>query len=463
MDGAGDAARGGHRGRQRVALGVPGTRAGPAPTSRCGRIRRGSTPARARGRILAACGPQALPAAVSDRILGAACARDPPLGRGAARPRRARRRRDRGDRDHDDLGSRSACRWERRSRGRRSAARHGTVARPSVESGPRRVPSSAAVAGVGLLAMLAAARGARSGTWIAVGVAAGVSATLRIPNVLVLLPVAVVLLCACGGTSSERMRGVIHVAVGALVGLLPLLVQNWCYFGSPFATGYGYWVPGTFFATRYALGPPVSGGSDPNALFYARALLGKGELYGWPVAALVGVGAFLGMRRPGGPRALAILAVAYAGALYAFQSVFFWQSERFLLPAVPLLTALAALPLSALAGRVVRVTVDARSDHRPAEASDGAGTCEDAAERGTPRLRLDPPRFRRSVLLRAPGYTPCRILGRGACPTWPLGGVAGAAPPRAVGSGIALRGPASVPRARPPRRRSRETDPRARR
>jgi hypothetical protein len=217
------------------------------------------------------------------------------------------------------------------------------------------VPSSAAVAGVGLLAMLAAARGARSAMWIAVGVAAGVSATLRIPNVLVLLPVAIVLLCACGGAPSDRMRGLIHVAGGALVGSLPLLVQNWWYFGSPLATGYGYWVPGSFFATRYAFGPPTGGGTDPNAVFYARALLGNGELYGWPVAALVGVGAVLGVRQPGGPRALAILAVAYVGVLYVFQSLFFWQSERFLLPAVPLLTALAALPLSAPAGRIVRV------------------------------------------------------------------------------------------------------------
>jgi 4-amino-4-deoxy-L-arabinose transferase-like glycosyltransferase len=217
------------------------------------------------------------------------------------------------------------------------------------------VPSSAAVAGVGLLAMLAAARGARSAMWIAVGVAAGVSATLRIPNVLVLVPATLVLLCACEGTSSDRMRGVVHVAAGALVGLLPLLVQDWWYFGSPFATGYGYWVPESFFGIRYALGLPAGGGTDANVLFYLQALLGKGELYGWPVAALVGAGTFLGMRRAGAPRALAILAVSYVGALYAFQSLFFWQSERFLLPAVPLLIAIAALPLSALAGRVMRL------------------------------------------------------------------------------------------------------------
>ena len=217
------------------------------------------------------------------------------------------------------------------------------------------VPSSAAVASVALLVLLAAARGARSGMWVGVGVAAGMSATLRIPSVLVLVPVPIVLLCGSVGSSVDRIRGMIYVVAGALLGLLPLLLENWWYFGSPLATGYGYWVPGTLFDARYAFGPPAGGGTDANALFYARALLGGGELYGWPLAVLVCVGTFLGLRQPAGPRALAILAVGYAGVVYVFQSLFFWQAERFLLPAVPLLAAVAALPLSAVAGRLMRI------------------------------------------------------------------------------------------------------------
>jgi hypothetical protein len=139
-----------------------------------------------------------------------------------------------------------------------------------------------------------------------------------------------------------------------LASILPLLIYNWLLFGSPLTTGYGYWNPGSFFGTRFVLGAPIGGGSEPNAIFYGRALLGQGELYPWPVAVLAALGIVIGVRTSGKPRTLVLLTLGVAGVLYVMQSAFFWQSERFLLPAVPLMMAVAALPLAPSAGPLAR-------------------------------------------------------------------------------------------------------------
>jgi hypothetical protein len=60
------------------------------------------------------------------------------------------------------------------------------------------------------------------------------------------------------------------------------------------------------------------------------------------------------MRAGGRARTLALLAVGLTGAVYALQCVFFWQGERFPLPAVPLIAAVGGLALAPSAPRLVR-------------------------------------------------------------------------------------------------------------
>jgi 4-amino-4-deoxy-L-arabinose transferase-like glycosyltransferase len=216
------------------------------------------------------------------------------------------------------------------------------------------VPSSAAVAAVALL-VLGAARRASAAWWSAVGVAAGLAATIRQPNVLLLLPAAGITLTARGISSSTRLRHLAGLAAGAGLGMAPLLVQQWHRFGSPLATGYGYWVADDLFRASYVLGPPFAGGSEPNALFYGAAALGLRSLYGWSVAILAGAGTVMGLGRGGAARTLAILGGGFLGALWLLHAFFFWQAERFLLPAVPLVTAVAAVPLARAARPLWRV------------------------------------------------------------------------------------------------------------
>jgi 4-amino-4-deoxy-L-arabinose transferase-like glycosyltransferase len=212
------------------------------------------------------------------------------------------------------------------------------------------VPSSAALAAVSLLALSVAARGGTAARWALVGCATGLATMVRTQSIVIVVPLGLIVLL----TSRKRPRDLVALLAGALAGMLPLLIYDWRVFGSPLATGYGYWVPGSFFGAQYVLGTPAGGGSDPNATFYGRALLGQGDLYPWPVAVLAALGIARGIRTSGTPRILVLMTLGLVGALYALQTVFFWQAERFLLPALPLVAALAALPLAPSSGRLAR-------------------------------------------------------------------------------------------------------------
>jgi hypothetical protein len=204
------------------------------------------------------------------------------------------------------------------------------------------VPSATAVAVVALLC-LHAARRATPGAWLAVGVGAGLAATLRLSNALLVVPASAAVL-ATGG----RLGSLAALGTGALIGVAPLLAQQYHALGSPFATGYAYWLPGTrFFGTVHVLGPPAGGGTEPNALFYGAALSGAETSYAPGVALLAAAGLVIGFRRGGDTRTLALFAAVFTAALWALYACFFWQAERFLVPALPLLATVAALPLAA--------------------------------------------------------------------------------------------------------------------
>lgn len=206
------------------------------------------------------------------------------------------------------------------------------------------VPASALVAALALWTMGALGRSQqRVAEWLALGVALGLAAAVRESCVLMIAPIAGAL--ALRGRAS--VRSVAAVAAGVVVGLLPLLGYRLVRFGSPFADGYAYWVTFAHHGVRYLFGPPAAGGREPNVFFYLRQLAGFGTLYPWPVTLLVGAGVVSAVRRPGPVRTLALVAGGYVVAALALYVPFYWQWDRFLVPVLPLVCALAAVPLGA--------------------------------------------------------------------------------------------------------------------
>jgi 4-amino-4-deoxy-L-arabinose transferase-like glycosyltransferase len=213
------------------------------------------------------------------------------------------------------------------------------------------VPASCLVGWLAVTAM-AAKRHASAVAWAAVGLLTALSATVRPAAVLFLIGAGVVLdPLSC----PRRMRSVAALGAGACIGAAPLLAWNAVTFGSPFSDGYHLWVRAKLFSLAL-LAPPVGGGTDPNIVHYAQALAGLGDLYPWPVAVLVALGLVEGLRRPGPTRTLCGLTLGFVVPLVIFQTLFFWQDTRFLLPALPLLCAVAAMPFASGEPASVRVS-----------------------------------------------------------------------------------------------------------
>src|SRR5262249_44549816 len=78
-----------------------------------------------------------------------------------------------------------------------------------------------------------------------------------------------------------------------------------------------------------------------------------------PVALLAAAGIAVGIGRPGAARALAVLTVGAGLMLLAVYLPFFWQWDRFFLPLLPLVAALAAVPVGTDGPRWLRVTAAA--------------------------------------------------------------------------------------------------------
>ena len=165
---------------------------------------------------------------------------------------------------------------------------------------------------------------------------------MRLPNVLLLAP-AIVLLAIFGAQLGRAAL----VAATCAVGLVPLLLYDASRFGSPFRTGYALWVPIPPMGLRYVFGLPAGGGSTANLPFYATNLGGFGELWPWPWAILIVVGAACAFRSGERlERAIAVTAVGFLALLLATYLPYFWQDARFFVPALPPLFVLAALALS---------------------------------------------------------------------------------------------------------------------
>jgi len=215
------------------------------------------------------------------------------------------------------------------------------------------VPGSAAVAwlAVWTIALLRGPAGVRA--WLALGAVSGLAAAVR-PSALDLAPVTALLLLADPRLAARaRVARVVAVAVGIALGLAPSLALNSVRFGSPFASGYGYWAPDAYFGTSYLFGA-VNGGETANVPFYAAQLAGLGRLYSLPVAIMIAGGAWILARAGGDGRRLLLLALGSVTVMLARQLPFFWQSERYALSVVPLVCAVASAPFGSHASRRVR-------------------------------------------------------------------------------------------------------------
>ena len=238
------------------------------------------------------------------------------------------------------------------------------------------VPASAAVVwlAAGVLALLA--RRARPAAWLLLGVACGLAGSIRYA-VWALLPAACVTVALLGpGPPALRAKQLAALLAGAALGVAPLLWLNAELFGSALRDGYGYWVRDTLLAP----GRIVAGAADAspgNLRFYGGQLLGLGTLYPWPAGVLLVLGTVVAARGTTPARALATLAWLVAGALLVLLAGFLWQWDRLLLPVLPLVMALMALPCGgasslrlrvpalALAGLVVALGASAREHFAP--------------------------------------------------------------------------------------------------
>ncbi|MFM7140529.1 MAG: glycosyltransferase family 39 protein, partial [Alphaproteobacteria bacterium] len=217
------------------------------------------------------------------------------------------------------------------------------------------LPSTAACALVALGCLRRASRARRGAAGdVALGAAAGLLSLLRIGNLAIALPVmALAALGPAPGGHGQRVARAFRTAAGFAAGLLPLALLQARDFGAPWRTGYDLW-HGAAFSTDFATRPGFGAtGELANPAFYARLLAGDGDLYPWPIALLVVLGlvAGLGTRGDGAPRRLAAFALLFTSALLALHVPFFWQWDRFLLPALPLLAALAGCGAVALGAR----------------------------------------------------------------------------------------------------------------
>jgi 4-amino-4-deoxy-L-arabinose transferase-like glycosyltransferase len=189
-----------------------------------------------------------------------------------------------------------------------------------------------------------ATRKAGPRAWLGLGVAVGLSALLRLSGAMIALPIAVAAATQRGSAGARGAR-LVAFGTGVAIGALPTAVYGLLRFGSPLKSGYDYWVVARFFGWDYAVDHPAGGGTAANLTFYAHQLAGLGRLYAWPVAALAAISLVVGLRRGGPTRMLAGLTAGTSLVLLATYLPFFWQSDRFLLPALPLVSALAAVPV----------------------------------------------------------------------------------------------------------------------
>lgn len=203
------------------------------------------------------------------------------------------------------------------------------------------VPASAVVAWLAVWVLAVLRRRAGVPECVLLGVAVALGGSIR-SSAWLLGPAAAVVLLAFGGDGAERRRRSAALLAGLVLGQLPLLWWNAEVFGHPLADGYGYWVRDPIFSLDRAFAPGPGGGAS-NAWYYGALLLGGGALYPAGALPLLVLGALVAWRAPAA-RPLAVLAVLSVALFYGLHLAFVWKWDRFLLPVLPLLAAVMAVP-----------------------------------------------------------------------------------------------------------------------
>jgi 4-amino-4-deoxy-L-arabinose transferase-like glycosyltransferase len=207
------------------------------------------------------------------------------------------------------------------------------------------VPASAAVVWLTLGVVVLLRRDGPALSWLALGVAAGLAASIRYAVLAVVASACVLVLLAASRPLARRLRDLAALLAGTGIGVVPMLVLNHALFGDALQDGYAYWVQHDLASAGYVLSARPSG-APSNAWFYARLLLGGGALYPPSAAALLPLGAWCAARGGATRRAAGALAALVLGALLALHLPFFWQWDRFVLPVLPLLAVVMALPFA---------------------------------------------------------------------------------------------------------------------
>ena len=214
----------------------------------------------------------------------------------------------------------------------------------------------------------------RTRDWVMFGLLAGFSTTMRPTNGVILVGLVVcVLMVPFERRELASLVGAgIAVAIGFAIPVAWQLHLNAITLGSPFASGYSWWVPevygagGKTFSAAYLFGPTMPRNPYGNLVVYVTTLLGLDGFIGhranpgyflYPFAAavfaMVGFGAIL--RDPGKPAARRLMwfGLGYLGALTALYCFYIFTDVAFILPAAFILFIAAGAGV-AIANRWMR-------------------------------------------------------------------------------------------------------------
>ncbi len=208
--------------------------------------------------------------------------------------------------------------------------------------------------------------------WAILGLLAGFGVMIRPTNVTIL---AGLLLClALAPWRGFRALAPALTAFGAAF-ILPIIVQmyeNAIHLGSPFASGYSWWVPEAYgsgahtFSVAYLFGATMPRNPYGNIPIYVSAILGLDGLLGdrgdlrffmYPFAAatfaLIGIVTALRNGSSRTTRRVVLFGVGYLAALLALYSIYLFTDVAFILPGAFILFAGAGYGV-AIANRCMR-------------------------------------------------------------------------------------------------------------
>jgi 4-amino-4-deoxy-L-arabinose transferase-like glycosyltransferase len=193
----------------------------------------------------------------------------------------------------------------------------------------------------------------RMSAWLVFGLLAGFSTIMRPTNatILVGLALCVVMVPLEKGDLSSLIKAAIAVALGFAIPVAWQMHQNAIILGSPFASGYAWWVPevygagGKTFSIAYLFGPTMPRNPHGNIIVYLTTLLGLDAMLGDPgdsryflypfAAAVFAIVGFIAIfRTPGrsAARRLMWFGLGYLVALTGLYCFYLFTDVAFILP-----------------------------------------------------------------------------------------------------------------------------------